>query len=160
MEVQALHTRCFTGSLRIRQQFLLRYPLADGRRAVETFADCPGLTCLRGFLLQVTGRKVDTDGQGIIITVGKAYGDILPQAADAHHHLRLIVDAPQMIRNKERFPLIQNGRIGLGKYHRLFRAFQRPVELLVMGGIVHANSEYLHDDYFCAKISKISETTK
>ena len=54
--------------------------------------------------------------------MGKALRDILPQATDTHHHLRLIVYTTQMVRDKERLPLIQDGRIGLRKDHRHSRA--------------------------------------
>ena len=76
--------------------------------------------------------------------MGKPLRDILPQTADTYHHFRLIVDTSQMVRDKERLPLVQDRRVGLRKDHRLIRPLQRPVQLLVMCGIVHANSEYLH----------------
>ena len=101
MEVQAQETRLFAGRLRIRQQFLLGYPLADGGRAVESLADGPGLTCLRSFLLQVTGCEVDAYRQGVVVTVGKALGDVLTQPTDAYHHLRLVVDASEVVRDEE-----------------------------------------------------------
>ena len=89
------------------EKLFLRHPFADGRRAVEALADSPGLASLRGLALQVAGREVDADGEGILIAVGKALWDVLPQTADPHHHLCLVVDTSQVVWDKEGFSLIQ-----------------------------------------------------
>ena len=157
VEMKPLQPRIGTRRLRVAQQLLLRHPLADGGRTVETLANSPGLSSLRGTFLQVAGCEVDAHGQRIIVAVGKSLGDVLAQAADAHHDLRLVVDAPQVVRDKEGLSLIQDRRIGLGKDHRLVRALERAVELLIMCGIVHANSKYLHTT---AKVQKKSALRK
>ena len=143
------------------EELLLGNPLADGSRAVEALTNGPGLASLRGALLEVTGRKIYAYGQGVIITVGKALRDVLAQATDADDNLRLVIDATQMVGDKERLSLIQDGGVGFCKNHRLVRSLQRPVQFLVMGGIIHANSENLHITcIFSAKIRKKSALHK
>ena len=89
--------------------------------------------------------------------MGKALRDILSQTTDSDHHFRLVVDTTQMVRDKERFPLVQDGRVGLGEYYRLVRALQCSMQLLIMCGIVHANGKYLHT---AAKVQKKSALRK
>ena len=126
------------------EELLLGNPLADGSRAVEALTDGPGLTGLRGALLEVTGREIDAYGQGIVITVGKALRDVLAQATDADDNLRLVIDATQMIGDEEGLSLIEDGRVGLGEDDGLIRAFNEIMQLTVVGCIIHTYSEDLH----------------
>jgi hypothetical protein len=147
MEVQRLNV----------EEFLLGHPLANDSRTIETFTDLSGLSLLASLTLQVSGCEVDAYRQGVVIAVGEALWDALAQSADAHYHLSLVVNTSQMVRDKEWLTLIQYCRISLSKYHRLIRTFQRPMQFLVMCGIVHANCKYLHT---AAKVLQIERKTK
>ena len=71
-------------------------------------------------------------------------------------HLTFFKPTLQMVGYKEWFTLIQYRRICLSKYYRLIGTFQRPMQLLVMCGIVHANSKYLHRSAKIVIINDIS----
>ena len=76
--------------------------------------------------------------------MGKSLWDVLAQAADAHHDLRLVIDAPQVVGDKEGLSLIQDRRVGLGEDDGLVRALNEIMQLTVVGCIIHTYSEDLH----------------
>ena len=142
MEVQGLYIA----------EFLNIHPFSDGGRAIETLGDGPWASQFLGLPLHIAGCEIDAHGNGIVVAVGKTHGDILAQAADAHHQLGLIVDAAHEVGNEKRFAVFQQGRVGLGKDDGLgslslclFREKHDVVELRGMFGIVHANGKDLHD---------------
>ena len=97
------------------------------RRIVKGLGYLPRMAFGLALALQVAGSEVDAYGHCIIITVGEAHGDVLTQPTDTHHHLRLVVDTAEMVRDKEGFALIKDGGICLGEYHGLVRPLQRSV---------------------------------
>ena len=94
------------------------HPFTDGSRAIESLGKLPWLPFLPELLLHLTSRKVDTHSYGIIIAMGETLWYGLAQLADAHHQLRLILNASQMVWDKERLAIVELGRISLGKDDR------------------------------------------
>ncbi len=111
MEVQCLHI----------EEFLLFYPVANDCRAIETLTDFPGQSLFSGFALQVAGGEVDTHGDSVVITVGKAFRNALTQPTDAHHQLRLVVHLFRPIGDEERLVILQQCRVSFGEYDGLLR---------------------------------------
>ena len=62
-----------------------------------------------------------------------------------------------MIGDKKGLPLIQNRRVSLSEYNWLVGPLQRPMQFLIMCGIVHANGKNLHTD---AKLANNIQTAK
>ena len=100
------------------EKTLLAHPVANGGRTVEALAQFPGLAGCPETLLDIAGRKVNTHGNRIIIAVGKAFRNGLTQTADTHHQLGLVVYAAHEVGHKEWLVSLQEGRVGLGEYHR------------------------------------------
>ena len=67
----------------------------------------------------VAGGEVDPDRHLLIITMGEPLGDVLPQAVDLHHDLRLIMNLVREIGDEEGFPILQQGGVGLHENRRL-----------------------------------------
>ena len=53
-----------------------RQPLANGSTSVEALTDGPRQACLTGLPLHVTSRKVDANGNGVVITVGESFRNV------------------------------------------------------------------------------------
>ena len=100
-------------------ELLLVHPFAYHSRAVELFGDGPRASQVLGLFLHVARRKVNTQRHRVVISVGKPLRNRLPQPADPHHHLGLMVDASHEVRDEKRLPVLQQRRIGLREDDRL-----------------------------------------
>ena len=70
--------------------------------------------------------------------------DALTKLIDAHNHLGLIVYLTQKVGHIEMFAVLQDGRVGLHKYHWELGFFGCAVELQCVARVVLTNCYYLH----------------
>ena len=121
-----------------------RFPLPYDRRTVESFGYLPRVPSLLQSCLHVAGSEIDAYRYGIVVSMGKPHGYALAQTAYPHHELCLMVYASHFFRQEKRLAVLQQCRVGFGKYHRLGSALEATSHLFVVLGIVHAYGKNLH----------------
>lgn len=96
-------------------EILHRDKRTDDGGIVESLAQLPRIARFSKTALQVTCRKVDAHGDGIIVTVCKAFGDVLAQTTDAHDQLRLVMNLIGEIGDKNGLPSLSKAESGFRK---------------------------------------------
>lgn len=115
----------------------------DGR-AVEALAEFPWQAVAAKAFLKVAGGDVNPYGDGIVVAVGKARGDVLAQLADAHHQFGLVVEPLGKIGDEEGLSALEDGRIGFHEYHGRLGQCCSSVEFPMMLGVIHAYADNFH----------------
>lgn len=137
-----------------------REPVADDGTAIESFGNSPGEVHAAGLFLEITGCDIEAYRDSIIITTGETLGDGLAKTADTYHKLSFVINTAHIIRNKERFTILQESRVCLCENNRLGRLIGHTIKFLSVHDVVHADSKDFHDKMlliFPAKLQNLLE---
>ncbi len=126
------------------REFLYRYPLADGCRAVEPFGNFPGLAFGLQAVLQVAGSEVYADGDGIVVATGKfgLYGSAI--FAYPQDNFAFVVQVLGKIGVIEP-PVVEEQRSRGFHEHHWLGGGHGIIELFGMIGVVTSYAKYFHD---------------
>ena len=115
----AVHIHVEMDVLHVASQFFLGDELTQCGTAVKSLATFPRHAFIPQFLLEVTCREVDADGQFVVVAMGKAFADVLANMGYLHHNLGLIVETGCKVWHKEGLAWLDDARIELGEQDRL-----------------------------------------
>nr|GFB97879.1 mitochondrial metalloendopeptidase OMA1 [Tanacetum cinerariifolium] len=111
-------------------------------RAVESLRQLPGQPFLFQVALQVAGREVDAQRNGVEVGVGKLLLDVAAVFADAEHQLQLVVDISGEIGVEKGLPALHERRFGFKENDGCGRRFV--LQLGNMVGIIAADADNFH----------------